>query len=281
MAKGIVFDIKEFTVHDGPGIRTTVFLKGCPLRCLWCHNPEGMDVKPQLMIPQNGCLHCGKCMRPCSHPECAPFSRCTKICPKGLVKIAGTEMDSEPFVAQLREQAMFFEDGGVTISGGEPTMQPTFLFALLDGLAGIHTVVETCGYTTPEIFQTVVEKAGTVYLDIKHMDSTVHKKLTGVLNERIQANLSYLIGQEKPFLVRMPLIPGLNDDAENLSALARRLSGAKALQRVEFLPYNPFTGAKYAMAEMPFQLAEIDGHSYKPSSPKEAFAAAGVPFAVL
>ena len=281
MAKGIVFDIKEFTVHDGPGIRTTVFLKGCPLRCLWCHNPEGMDVKPQLMIPQNGCLHCGKCMRPCSHPECAPFSRCTKICPKGLVKIAGTEMDSETLVAQLREQAMFFEDGGVTISGGEPTMQPTFLFALLDGLAGIHTVVETCGYTTPEIFQTVVEKAGTVYLDIKHMDSAVHKKLTGVTNERIQANLSYLIGQEKPFLVRMPLIPGLNDDAENLSALARRLSGAKALQRVEFLPYNPFTGAKYAMAEMPFQLAEIDGHSYKPSIPNEAFAAAGVPFAVL
>lgn len=281
MAKGIVFDIKEFTVHDGPGIRTTVFLKGCPLRCLWCHNPEGMDVKPQLMIPQNGCLHCGKCMRPCSHPECAPFSRCTKICPKGLVKIAGTETDSETLVAQLREQAMFFEDGGVTISGGEPTMQPTFLFALLDGLAGIHTVVETCGYTTPEIFQTVVEKAGTVYLDIKHMDSPVHKKLTGVPNERIQANLSYLIGQEKPFLVRMPLIPGLNDDAENLSALARRLSGAKALQRVEFLPYNPFTGAKYAMAEMPFQLAEIDGHSYKPSIPNEAFAAAGVPFAVL
>lgn len=281
MAKGIVFDIKEFTVHDGPGIRTTVFLKGCPLRCLWCHNPEGMDVKPQLMIMQNGCLHCGKCMRPCSHPECAPFSRCTKICPKGLVKIAGTEMDSETLVAQLREQAMFFEDGGVTISGGEPTMQPTFLFALLDGLAGIHTVVETCGYTTPEIFQTVVEKAGTVYLDIKHMDSAVHKKLTGVPNERIQANLSYLIGQEKPFLIRMPLIPGLNDDAENLSALARRLSGAKALQRVEFLPYNPFTGAKYAMAEMPFQLAEIDGHSYTPSIPKEAFAAAGVPFAVL
>ncbi len=281
MATGIVFDIKEFAVHDGPGIRTTVFLKGCPLRCLWCHNPEGMDVRPQLMVSENGCTHCGRCRQPCSHPECRPFGRCIRACPQGLIKVAGRRMDAEELAQELTGQVRFFEGGGVTVSGGEPTMQPDFLFGLLDGLAGVHTIVETCGYTEEEIFRKVTEKASMVYLDIKHMDSGIHKKLTGKGNEQIQRNLSFLLSQEKPFLIRMPLIPGLNDGEENLRALAKRLSGAGALERVEFLLYNPFAGAKYVMAGMEYPLRDVDGDNYIPPIPADAFEKAGVKYKIL
>lgn len=281
MINGIIFDIKEFAVHDGPGIRTTVFMKGCPLKCLWCHNPEGMGKYPQLMITESGCLHCGKCRKPCMHPECKPFNRCIKACPKGLVKIAGSQVDASALAKDLRDQILFFEGGGVTISGGEPTMQPEFLFELLDGLSGVHTIVETCGHTTEEVFGKVVEKASMIYLDIKHMDSSIHKKLTGMDNEQIQKNLSFLLAQNKQFIIRMPLIPGINDDKENLKALARRLSGAPALRRVEFLPFNPFTGAKYAMAGMEFKLQSVSKIAYEPVIPEDEFNRAGIKYQIL
>lgn len=281
MHKGVVFDIKEFTVHDGPGIRTTVFMKGCPLHCLWCHNPEGMAIAPQLLITENGCTHCGKCRIPCHHPECAPFDRCTKVCPNGLIKIAGTTHDASELAGFLRSQADFFDSSGITISGGEPTMQPEFLLELLDGLSDIHTIVETCGHTSEEIFRAVAEKANMIYLDVKYLDSETHKRLTGVDNSKIQGNLDYLLQGDKPFLVRMPLIPGLNDDEENLIRLAERLKGSSTLEAVEFLPYNPFTGAKYKLARMNFSLSDVDGNNYHPVIPEEVFRESNVPFRVL
>lgn len=281
MAKGTIFDIKEFTVHDGPGVRTTVFFKGCPLRCLWCHNPEGIGRKPQLLITKTGCLHCGKCEQPCGHPECAPFGRCTKICPKGLVKVAGTEVDAQELAEQLKRQADFLADGGITLSGGEPMYQPEFLMELLEALKPLHTVIETSGHVSQEIFQMAAKACSIVYLDVKHMDSAMHRRLTGVGNSLIQKNLGWMLSQSRPFVVRVPLIPGLNDSAENLTALACRLEGAKAPVRVEFLPYNPFTGAKYEMAEMEFTLKEMDGNSYRPVIPAEEFERRNIPFEVL
>lgn len=281
MSKGIIFDIKEFTVHDGPGVRTTVFFKGCPLHCLWCHNPEGIGKKPQLLITKTGCLHCGKCEQPCTHPECAPFDRCTKICPKGLIKIAGEEVDAQELANQLKKQAPFLADGGITLSGGEPMYQPEFLMQLLHHLQPMHTVIETSGHVSPEIFQMAAKACSLIYLDVKHMDSAVHRRLTGVGNGLIQKNLSWMLSQKRPFVVRVPLIPELNDSKENLTALAQKLEGAKAPVKVEFLPYNPFTGAKYEMAEMKFSLKHIDGNQYHPQIPIEEFQKRDIPFELL
>ncbi len=280
MQQGIIYDIKEFTVHDGPGIRTTVFFKGCPLRCLWCHNPEGINSKRQLMITKNGCCNCGKCRKECSHAECAGLGRCIKICPDGLVKAVGNKIDAIVLAESLKKQSAFFGGSGITISGGEPTQQPEFLFELLEGLKGIHTVVETCGHTTEEIFSRLIQSCTLIYMDIKHMDSSVHKRLTGAGNESIQKNLDLLIASGREFVIRVPLIPGLNDGEENLIRIAERLAGVKDLLAVEFLPYNPFTGAKYAMAEMEFPLADIDGSRYIPKLPEERYRELGVHFLI-
>lgn len=278
MAKGIIFDVKEFTVQDGPGIRTTVFLKGCPLRCKWCHNPEGMDSRRQLMVTGNGCTHCGKCQVKCQHKECAGLGRCIKACPNGLVKAVGKEVNAEELAGELRVQSDFFENSGVTISGGEPTMQPLFLLDLLQHLEGIHTIVETCGYVSSSVFEKVVYSCSMVYLDIKHMDGKRHKELTGVDNRVIQENLDFLIHSGEEFVVRIPLIPGYNDEEENMAALAQKLKGAGNIQYVEFLPYNTFTGAKYVMAGMEYGLKELDKKKHSYHLPEQIFSAYGIPF---
>lgn len=254
--EGIVFDIKEFTVHDGPGIRTTVFLKGCPLRCIWCHNPEGLSPQPQLMVSANGCKHCGACRKPCNHPQCQPFDRCILACPGGLIQVAGQRMEAQELAGRLQAQREFFEGsgGGVTVSGGEPLMQPDFLCELLERLAPLHRIVETSGYAKPEIFRRMLERCDAVYLDIKHPDDKIHKEVTGVSNQPILENLRQLKASGRPYNIRIPLIPGINDDKESLSRtieLAEEQRGG--LVRIDFMPYNSFAGAKYEMTGMPFR----------------------------
>lgn len=213
--KGTVFNIEEFAIYDGPGIRTAVFLKGCALRCAWCHNPEGINKSPELMVKSG--------------------------------RISGYEISAAELAAKLRKNADFYESsgGGVTISGGEPFEQSEFLFELLGELRGLHTAIETSGYTSGEIFARALDCVNLIIMDIKHADSAEHEKLTGMDNRLILSNLEILKASSTPFIIRVPLIPGINDSDENLSETAGLLAGAKNLVQVELLPYNKLTGAKY------------------------------------
>lgn len=224
MGSGVVFSIEEFAVNDGPGIRTTVFLKGCPLRCAWCHNPEGQRREPQPLTKQ------------------------------GRTEISGYSIDVEALAARIRRDEDIFRDsgGGVTFTGGEPLMQAEFLCEVLDRLTDIHKAVETCGYASEQTFKRVLERVDYMLFDVKLVDSELHKRWTGVGNELIKANLKTLCESGKPFVARVPLIPGVNDSAENMEATAELLVGAKGLQRVELLRYHKTAGAKYPMVGLDY-----------------------------
>lgn len=254
---GVIFDIKEFTLHDGPGVRTTVFLKGCPLHCIWCHNPEGMDVSPTLLYKERLCAHCGKCFVPCTHPECKPFGRCVKVCPRGALTVAGRPAVAGALADKLaRSRDLFGEDGGVTVSGGEPLRQPAFSRAL--GLLlreqGIHTALQTSGYASEDAFSSVLEGFSYVLFDLKLAKDGDHRRYTGVSCEPIHRNLRILQASGIPHVVRIPLIPGITDTHENLAALAE-LAGDSY---VELEPYNTLAGAKYAMTGKEFTYREPD-----------------------
>lgn len=246
---GTVFDIKEFSVHDGPGVRTTVFMKGCPLSCKWCHNPEGLSPKPELMVRTARCKHCGRCMIPCAHEACQPFHRCIEACPDGFISVCGHEWEVDELAAKLLLNADFMRSygGGVTVSGGEPTMQAEFVSALFRKLGEmpenlrIHRAVETCGYCSGERFLSVITNADFVMMDIKLADSKKHRSYCGVDNAPILANFRRLRESGKPYLIRIPLIPDITDTRENLAAISEIVGDSP----VEMLGYNSFAGAKY------------------------------------
>lgn len=225
MAEGIVFSIEEFAINDGPGIRTTVFLKGCPLRCIWCHNPEGWNPEPE------------------------------KVVKKGRTETCGSRIDAKTLAERLKRDSDLFRDsgGGVTFTGGEPLMQADFLAEVMDLLPGIDKAVETSGYAAEPAFRKILERTDLMLYDIKMVDSTLHKKYTGVDNGPILSNLAALKASGKPFVARIPLIPGVNDSLENMQATASLLEGASGLQRVELLRYNKVAGAKYPMLGLPYR----------------------------
>ncbi len=254
MEKGIIFDRKEFAVFDGPGIRQTVFLKGCPLRCSWCHNPEGLCMQPQLMVSHASCTHCGRCAAVCTHEKCVACGACVPVCPLGLRKIAGEFLTSGELARRILADAGYYSRyGGITFSGGEPLMQADFLAEVLEMLPGLHKAVETSGYCEPDVFRRIVGLLDYVIMDIKLFDGEKHRRYTGADNRRILENAEYLCGGRKPFLIRIPVIPGVNDDEENFRSTAAFLAGAEALERVEFLPYHQTAGAKYGMLGLEYR----------------------------
>lgn len=260
---GVVFDIKELAVFDGPGIRTTVFLKGCPLHCQWCHNPEGLSPKRELMVSQNGCSHCGRCKQVCQHPDaCILCGACVEVCPNRLRKICGEEYTSEQLATLLHKDQEYLtaEGGGVTFSGGEPTMQGAFLLEVLEQLPDMHKAIETSGYCDGTLFQRIVERLDYVIMDLKIIDEEKHRHFTGVSNGPILRNLEILKASGKPFVIRVPVIPGVNDSRENFAATAQLLQNTAQLRTVELLPYHKTAGAKYGMV----------GRTYRPEFDTEA-----------
>ena len=242
--KGLVFDIKEFALNDGEGIRTTVFLKGCPLRCIWCHNPEGLSLKKEISVKKSRCSACGLCRQKCDHEECRDFDRCLHICPQNLVAVCGKEWESEELAALLLQKESFFRfvGGGITLSGSEPLMQSDFCIELLSMLRPrLHCTLETSGYASADIFEQLISNCDFVYMDLKLADGKLHKEFTGVDNSKILKNAEMLKKSGIPHKFRIPLIPGITDTKENLTAL----SGMVGDDFVELMSYNTLAAAKY------------------------------------
>ncbi|MBT9776712.1 glycyl-radical enzyme activating protein [Clostridium sp. MCC353] len=275
--RGTVFNIQKFSIHDGPGIRTTVFLKGCPLRCKWCHNPESNESCPQLMFHSKLCTGCGNCVAVCPE-QCisivsgtgksyTDFSRCRNcgacaselICEHGARSLAGHETTAEEIVAEAIKDKIYFKasGGGVTFSGGEPLMQPHFTAQALRKCreAGISTAVETCGFASWNMAELVFKEADYILYDIKHMDSETHKALTGVGNEQILENLNKAVKElNKRVWLRLPLIKGVNDSAGEIEAVARLAESLGGMvEQIWLLPYHNLGLSKLEALNMPDQ----------------------------
>jgi pyruvate formate lyase activating enzyme len=260
---GLIFNLQKYSLHDGPGIRTTVFLKGCPLCCAWCHNPESQSARPELMVIENRCAACGECRRVCpfgqSMPgagplparvaECTVCGQCAEACPTGAREVIGERMTVAQIMDAVLRDRVFYEEsgGGVTFSGGEPLTQPAFLKALLGACRteGLQTAVDTCGFGCTDVLLEAAGLANLVLYDLKLMDDARHRQYTGVSNAPILENLRALDQAHNNIWLRVPVIPGMNDGAEDLQAAARFAAGLRNIQQVNLLPYHKIGLSKH------------------------------------
>lgn len=252
--EGLVFSIEEFALFDGPGIRTTVFMKGCAMRCAWCHNPEGLSAKRQLIRNPNGCLHCGKCAPLFALTPEALTEEKIAVCPKGLLRISGKTYTAETLAGMLlkNENILNANGGGITFSGGECLLQADFLTEVLERLNGrLHIAIETGGYVSQDKFARVISNVDLVYFDLKIMDDTAAVRYTGRDSRMISDNFHTLAQSGVPFIVRVPLIPGITDTPENYAAIVDKIKGTP-VSYVELLPYNKLAGSKYAAVGMEY-----------------------------
>jgi pyruvate formate lyase activating enzyme len=259
---GYVFRIERCSTHDGPGIRTTVFLKGCPLRCTWCHSPESQAAQPELLFREERCIRCFECVdgcqlgaisevegKPVADPAvCRWCGDCADGCPTGARTQAGSVMTESGVIDQITRDTVFFDQsgGGVTFSGGEPLMQPDFLVALLDRCRAlrIHTAIDTCGAASLQTLSRVADLADLFLFDLKHLDEASHRRVTGSSNIQILDNLTALAARGAKVIVRLPLIPGINDDVDHIGRLGRFVKSI-GLSQIDVLPYHRAGTGKY------------------------------------
>ena len=277
---GTVFDIQRFSLHDGPGIRTIVFLKGCPLSCQWCSNPESQSAAPTVMYKKNDCLHCGRCVSACKRKAIGPQNpnwidrtlcngcgECVNACPSGALVLKGRAMTIQQVIQELKKDATTYRrsGGGVTLSGGEPLVQYRFASELLKACKsqGWNTAIETTGFGSAEAVEAVIPYVDTVLMDIKHMDPDMHKKFTGVTNEVILKNAPR-IAQISNTVVRVPVIPGFNHSMEAIGKIAEFARTLMGVGTIHLLPYHTFGENKYDLMGREYQLRTI-----KPLHPED------------
>lgn len=274
-----IFNIQKYSIYDGPGIRTLIFFKGCPLRCKWCSNPEGLEYKHSLMFQKDMCVNCGICAEVCPvgihqmdangqhyidrSKDCIGCKKCEMSCPRTALSVAGSEYTVNELVDIVMEDSSFYysSGGGVTLGGGEVTSQPTFAMNLLHECKnkGVHTAIETCGYANPSVYQSIEPYVDLFLYDMKCIDSKTHQALTGVPNELILENLDFLIKNGNNVIVRMPIIKGYNDSKILLKAAMQYLDRYKDydnLLEINLLPYHKLGVNKYRQLDMTYPIPD-------------------------
>jgi len=279
---GLILNIARYSTHDGPGIRTTVFFKGCPLNCWWCHNPESQSPVPQLIFREDRCIHCFACVKTCPHQAlviiddspaalgdlCDLSGECVRVCHSGAREIVGKKMISANLMNEIERDTVFYDEsgGGVTFSGGEPFMQPRFLKSLLRLCKErrIHTALETCGFVNSEVLASTSAYVDQYLYDLKIIQDEKHRKFTRVSNALILQNLRQLARSHDHVTIRFPVIPSVNDDEENVSQLGEFVASLRGIEEVDVLPYHELGIAKYGRLGVSYRMCEI-----KPPSSEE------------
>ena len=273
---GKIFNIQKFSINDGPGIRTVIFFKGCPLKCAWCSNPESQEMNFQIVWDEKKCRHCETCVKTCpttaiknfdgkitvNHKNCSACGICVKNCPARALKLEGEKKSVDEVMKIILQDLPFYEEsgGGVTLSGGEAMLQHDFAIELLKALKekNIHTAIETTGYVSNEIFAEVIKFLDLILFDIKHWDETKHKKKTGVSNVPILKNMKYAIDIGKEVLPRLPVIPNYNNSLDDAKKFSERLKEVGA-KKVQLLPFHQFGENKYKMLGKNYEFTHVKG----------------------